>query len=60
MKAEEAREAGNEAFKKGDYPGALKLYDEGVRRDPTSAKIYSNRAFAYIKLMRFNEALDDC
>ena len=31
-----------------------------MRRDPQSAKILSNRAFAYIKLMRFNEALDDC
>ena len=31
-----------------------------MRRDPQNAKIFSNRAFAYIKLMRFNEALDDC
>ncbi len=33
-KAEEHRLAGNDFFAKGDYPGAVKEYTEGLRRDP--------------------------
>lgn len=58
-KAEEHREAGNKIFKEGDYPGAIKEYDEGLKRDPKNVKIYSNRAAAYIKLMEFPTALKD-
>jgi stress-induced-phosphoprotein 1 len=50
---------GNEIFKAGDYPGALKEYNEGMRRNPKSVAILSNRCAAYIKLMDFNTALKD-
>lgn len=59
VKSEEHREAGNKLFKEGDFPGAIKEYDEGLRRDPNNVKIYSNRAYAYIKLMEFPTALKD-
>jgi len=49
-KAEEARLAGNELFKGGKYPEALKSYDEGIKRNPNDARIYSNRAAAFLKL----------
>ena len=42
-KAEEHREKGNELFQKGDFPSAIKEYTEGLRRDPKSVKIFSNR-----------------
>ena len=58
-KSEEHREAGNKLFKDGDFPGAIKEYDEGLRRDPKNVKIFSNRAFAYVKLMEFPTALKD-
>lgn len=58
-KSEEHREAGNKLFKEGDFPAAIKEYDEGLRRDPNNVKIYSNRAYAYIKLMEFPTALKD-
>ena len=58
-KAEEHREKGNELYKNGQFPAALKEYDEGLRRDPKSVAIFSNRCATYIKLMEFNSALKD-
>lgn len=57
--AEQHREKGNELFKQGTYPAAIKEYDEGLRRDPKAVAIYSNRCATYIKLMEFNQALKD-
>lgn len=57
--AEEHRQKGNELFKGGNYPGAIKEYDEGIKRDPNSVAIYSNRCATYIKLMVMDQALKD-
>lgn len=59
VKAEEHKDKGNEFFKAGDYPSAVKEFEEGLRRDPTNKFLYSNRAFAYIKLMEPVAALKD-
>lgn len=57
--AEEHRLKGNDLFKEGKYPAALKEYEEGLKRNPTSVAIYSNRCATYIKLMEINTALKD-
>lgn len=59
-KAEEAREEGNKKFKESDWPGAVEAYTEMTKRAPEDPRGYSNRAAAFIKLLEFPSALDDC
>jgi len=57
--AETHKAKGNDLFKAGDFPGAIKEFDEAIRRDPSNKAYYSNRSFAYIKLMEPTYALKD-
>jgi stress-induced-phosphoprotein 1 len=59
VKAEEHKAAGSELFKNGQYPQALKEFDEGIRRNPDSVPLYSNRCATLIKLMDITAALKD-
>ncbi|KAL8381837.1 hypothetical protein RB595_005879 [Gaeumannomyces hyphopodioides] len=59
-KAEEAREEGNNSFKASDWPGAVAAYSEMIKRAPEDPRGYSNRAAAFIKLLEFPSALNDC
>jgi stress-induced-phosphoprotein 1 len=59
-KAEEAREEGNKKFKESDWPAAVAAYTEMIKRGPEDPRGYSNRAAAYMKLLEFPSALDDC
>ncbi len=49
-------EQANEAYAKGDYEGALKLYDEAERDLPRSAELHYNRGNALMKLGRSDDA----
>lgn len=58
--AMEAKEQGNDAFKREDYKSALLNYSRAIRLNPSNAVFYSNRACVYLKLERYQETISDC
>lgn len=56
----QAKEEGNKFFKEQKYPEAIKAYTEAIKRDPSNAVNYSNRAAAYTKLGEYRLAVTDC
>ncbi|XP_050538898.1 stress-induced-phosphoprotein 1 [Daktulosphaira vitifoliae] len=60
VKAEQAKERGNEFFNKGQFADAVKAYSEAILRNPDEPKYYSNRAACYTKLAAFDLGLKDC
>jgi stress-induced-phosphoprotein 1 len=58
--AEEHRLKGNEHFKKGKWPDALKEYEEAEKRDPKNIKVIGNKALCYLKLMEPMLSIKEC
>lgn len=54
--AVEAKERGNVAFREGNFPDAIKAYEEAVKRDPTNPSYRNNLAASYLKMGLFNDA----
>ena len=59
VKAEEAKEAGNEHFKAGRFDEAIKAYSEAVKRNPAEPRYLTNRAAAKAKRMDWQGSLED-
>ncbi|XP_054803092.1 uncharacterized protein LOC129306491 isoform X3 [Prosopis cineraria] len=53
------KELGNEYFKQKKFKEAVDCYSRSIAFSPT-AVAYANKAMAYIKLRRFQQAEDDC
>ncbi len=48
MQHEHAKELGNDAFTLGDYEAAVRHYSQALQLHPSDAKLWSNRAAAYL------------
>ncbi|CAI9103572.1 OLC1v1002083C1 [Oldenlandia corymbosa var. corymbosa] len=57
--AESNRRLGNARFKEKNYNAAIEYYSNSIGLLPT-AESYANRALAYIKMKRYQEAEIDC
>nr|XP_009416301.1 PREDICTED: RNA polymerase II-associated protein 3 isoform X4 [Musa acuminata subsp. malaccensis] len=53
------KELGNEYFKQKRFLEAIECYSRSIALSPTSVA-FANRAMAYLKLRRFEEAENDC
>ncbi|XP_075087016.1 uncharacterized protein LOC107830436 isoform X3 [Nicotiana tabacum] len=57
--ANSEKELGNEFFKQKKFKEAIDCYSRSIALSPT-AVAYANRAMAYLKIKRFQEAENDC
>ncbi|KAK8589185.1 hypothetical protein V6N13_088051 [Hibiscus sabdariffa] len=57
--AKSEKELGNECFKQKKFKEAVDCYSRSITLSPT-AVAYANRAMAYLKIRKFQEAEDDC
>ncbi|KAJ3792671.1 hypothetical protein GGU11DRAFT_478111 [Lentinula aff. detonsa] len=59
-KAQAAKDKGNDAFKNGDYPSAIGYYTQAILEDSKDWTFPLNRAAAYLKLGKNDDAERDC
>ncbi|KAF9651571.1 hypothetical protein BDM02DRAFT_3090710, partial [Thelephora ganbajun] len=50
---------GNAAFKAGDFPASIGHYTSAILADPSNPTLYLNRAAAYLKLGKYQDAERD-
>lgn len=53
------KDQGNEFFKAGNYLKAAALYTQAIKLEPNNPTLYSNRAAAFLHLVKLNKALAD-
>lgn len=58
--SEKAKDEGNTAFLQKDLFEALRLFTRAIKLHPENHFYFCNRAFVYLKLGRFHEAISDC
>ena len=57
------KDAGNDAYRKGDFEGAIRGYSEALQCDmPDSdrATVLSNRAQCHLRREQYDNAIEDC
>ncbi|KAK6777672.1 hypothetical protein RDI58_024390 [Solanum bulbocastanum] len=59
INANSEKELGNECFKQKKFNEAIDCYSRSIALSPTAVS-YANRAMAYLKIKRFQEAENDC
>jgi stress-induced-phosphoprotein 1 len=56
---EELKKKGNEEFKNQNFETAIEYYSQAMKIEPQNHILFSNRAQAFLKLKRFEDALVD-
>jgi tetratricopeptide (TPR) repeat protein len=56
----EAHKRGLDAYKKGDYKEAIRLFSVAIKENPNSAESYYERAKAYCGMGDHEKAIEDC
>jgi stress-induced-phosphoprotein 1 len=56
---EELKKKGNEEFKNKNFESAIEYYTQAMSIEPQNHILFSNRAQAFLKLQRFEDALVD-
>lgn len=59
-RAEAKKEAGNDLFKRKDYPSATRLYSNAIALVPTNPAYLTNRAASLMASRLYSSALADC
>lgn len=58
--ADALKEEGNTLFRAGEYEAAEQKYTAAITKAPTNHLIFTNRAFARLRLQRWEGVVDDC
>lgn len=58
--ADQLKEKGNDAFRKGAYVEAEEFYTQAVQKYSRNPLIFTNRANVRLKLQRWDGAVNDC
>jgi STIP1 homology and U-box containing protein 1 len=58
--SEDLKNQGNIHFKNGDFDKAVVLYSQAILKNPSNPLLYTNRANARMKLLLWQDVLDDC
>jgi len=60
LTSHELKEQGNKLFASGDYTGAEQQYTLAIQKSSSNPLLFTNRAFARIKLQRWEDVMADC
>ena len=58
--ATQLKQKGNELFNDGDFSGAEEQYTLAIQKSSSNPLLFTNRAFARLKLQRWDGVIDDC
>jgi len=55
-----AKNAGNEAYKRRDFPSALKHYETAIELDPNDMTYYNNKAAVFFEQKDYQKCIEEC
>ena len=58
--AEAKKLEGNAAYKKKDFPNAIKFYSEAIELNPKEPTFYTNLAAVYFEMGEYDSVIEQC